>query len=131
MKLVWNTVSSSKIEIQFNYEYLLVLRLTVDGLEKETDDESLTKGINFKETSTKKVIILAHVDDIPETYENVSKILSKLNIHNLYLEYQLVADLKLYNIILGLTTCSSRHACYICKSLKMKMMFGYMLSTEL
>jgi len=96
----------------------MLVTLTVDGLEKETDDESLTKGINFKETSTKKVIILAHVDDIPETYENISKILSKLNIHNLYLEYKLVADLKLYNIILGLTTCSSRHTCYICKSFK-------------
>ena len=69
----------------------LIVTLTVDS---NDDDQA-----KFKDTSTQKVIILAHMDDVPETYLNVSKILDKLNIHNLYLEYKLVSDLKLYNIM--------------------------------
>ena len=69
----------------------LIVTLTVDS---NDDDQA-----KFKDTSTQKVIILAHVDDVPETYLNVSKILDKLNIHNLYVEYKLVSDLKLYNIM--------------------------------
>ena len=69
----------------------LINTLTVDS---NDDDQA-----KFKDTSTQKVIILAHVDDVPETYLNVSKILDKLNIHNLYVEYKLVSDLKLYNIM--------------------------------
>ena len=73
--------------------------MTVEGY-KTVDKEQ------FKDTSTKRVIILAHVDDIPENYHNISIILEKLNIHQLYMEYKLVSDLKLYNILLGLTSCS-------------------------
>ena len=49
----------------------LLVTLTVDA-----NDEDNSK---FKDTSTEKVIILAHVDDVPETYQNVAKILDKLN----------------------------------------------------
>ena len=91
----------------------MLVTLTVEDNSNET---SVDKIKTFKDTSPKNVIILAHVDDIPENYENVSIILTKLNIQNLYQEYQLVADLKLYNIILGLTTC--RPVNYIWKGLQ-------------
>lgn len=59
-----------------------------------------------------------HVDDIPETSTNMSMILEKLDIHNLYQKYEIISDLKLDNIIPGLTSCSSRHPCLFCKTWK-------------
>ena len=63
--------------------------MTVDA-EKNEETE------HFKDTSTKRVLILAHVDDIPENYHNISIILEKSKIHQLYLDYKMVSDLKLY-----------------------------------
>ena len=60
----------------------------------------------------------SHVDDIPENYRNLSIIHNKLKIHLIPHHYKIVSDLKLYNIILGLMECGSRHGCYICKGLK-------------
>ena len=71
-----------------------------------------------KDTSTKRGIIIAFVDDIPENYRNLSIIHNKLKIHLIPHHYKIVSDLKLYNIILGLMECGSRHGCYICKGLK-------------
>ena len=42
-------------------------------------------------------------------------ILEKLNVHMMTQHYNIVGDLKLNNIILGLMQCSSRHACCYCK----------------
>jgi hypothetical protein len=104
-------IGSSKLAIGMDSgQKRMLVTLTVD----DEDDEDTT----VKDTSTRRVIILAHVDDIPETYANMSKILEKLNIHNLYQDYHLVSDLKLYNIILGLTACSSRHGCPFCNGRK-------------
>ena len=71
-----------------------------------------------KDTSTKRAIILAYVDNIPETHFNLSKILNNLKVHMVKYHHTIVGDLKLYNIILGLMECGSRHGCYICKGKK-------------
>ena len=71
-----------------------------------------------KDTSTKRAIILAYVDDVPETHFNLSKILNSLKVHMMKYHHTIVGDLKLYNIILGLMECGSRHGCYICKGKK-------------
>ena len=71
-----------------------------------------------KDTSTKRAMILAYVDDIPETHFNLSTILNKLKIHMLRYHHSIIGDLKLYNIILGLMECGSRHGCFICKGQK-------------
>ena len=63
-------------------------------------------------------MILAYVDDIPETHFNLSTILNKLKIHMLRYHHSIIGDLKLYNIILGLMECGSRHGCFICKGQK-------------
>ena len=77
------------------------------------DEEKATK-----DTSTKRAIILAYVDDIPETHFNLSKILNNLKIHMMKYHHSIVGDLKLYNIILGLMECGSRHGCPFCKGKK-------------
>ena len=71
-----------------------------------------------KDTSTKRAIILAYVDDIPETHFNLSKILNSLKVHMMTYHHSIVGDLKLYNIILGLMECGSRHGCPFCKGKK-------------
>ena len=64
---------------------------------------------NVKDTSTKRAIIIAFVDDIPETYDNLSIILDKLKVH-----------LIKCNILLGLMEGGSRHGCPHCKGKKNK-----------
>ena len=76
----------------------------------EGDEEKATK-----DTSTKRAIILAYVDDIPENHSNLSIILNKLQVHMMSYHHSIVGDLKLYNIILGLMECGSRHGCPFCK----------------
>ena len=71
-----------------------------------------------KDTSTKRAMILAYVDNIPETHFNLSKILNSLKVHMMKYHHTIVGDLKLYNIILGLMECGSRHGCYVCKGKK-------------
>ena len=79
---------------------MLVVLQVGDGIEK-----------TVKDASTKRAIIIAFVDDIPENYQNLSIIHNKLNIHLIPHHYKIVSDLKLYNIILGLMECGSRHGC--------------------
>ncbi len=50
-----------------------------------------------KDTSTKRGIIIAFVDDIPENYRNLSIIHNKLKIHLIPHHYKIVSDLKLYS----------------------------------
>jgi hypothetical protein len=90
---------------------LIVTLTVIDGEENDNEEK-------FKDTSTKRVIVLAHVDDIPENYANMSIILEKLNIHMITNHYQIVSDLKLNNIILGLMQCSARYGCCYCKGKK-------------
>ena len=73
---------------------------------------------NVKDTSTKRAIIIAFVDDIPETYDNLSIILDKLKVHLIKYNHKFVSDLKLGNILLGLMECGSRHGCPHCKGKK-------------
>ena len=95
------------VEMDSGLQRMLVVLQVGDGIEK-----------TVKDASTKRAIIIAFVDDIPENYQNLSIIHNKLNIHLIPHHYKIVSDLKLYNIILGLMECGSRHGCYICKGLK-------------
>ena len=73
---------------------------------------------SVKDTSTKRAIIIAFVDDIPENYCNISIILDKLKVHLMKHHHKFVSDLKLGNIVLGLMECGSRHGCPHCKGKK-------------
>ena len=95
------------VEMDSGQARMLVVLQIGDGIDK-----------TVKDASTKRAIIIAFVDDIPEKYHNLSIILNKLRIHLIPHHYKIISDLKLYNIILGLMECGSRHGCYICKGLK-------------
>ena len=95
------------VEMDSGQQRMLVVLQLGNGIEK-----------TVKDSSTKRAIILAFVDDIPENYRNLSIIHNKLNVHLISHHYKIISDLKLYNIILGLMECSSRHGCLYCKGLK-------------
>ena len=97
-----------KVSLDSGQGTMLVVLHLGDG-----DEEKATK-----DTSTKRAIILAYVDDIPENHSNLSIILNKLQVHMLFYHHSIVGDLKLYNIILGLMECGSRHGCPFCKGKK-------------
>ena len=65
-----------------------------------------------KYTGVNKMIVLALVRDIQETYSNLEIILAKARIHDL--KYKLACDLKVLNILLGLSSHGGKHACNFC-----------------
>ena len=72
---------------------------------------------NAKNTSVKKLIILAIVPNVSESYENVHQIFQLLNFDKIDKDYHKIryaADLKMINILLGLMSHSSAHPCSWC-----------------
>ena len=92
------------VELDSGQKRMLVVLQIGDGI---------SNGV--KDTSTKRAIILAFVDDIPENYRNLSIILDKLKVQTIKYHHKFVADLKLGNIVLGVMECGSRHGCPHCK----------------
>ena len=67
----------------------------------------------YQDTGVKRTIILAAVENIKETYENVKLIFSKLG--NLdRVKFYICSDIKLLNIIIGIKSCASKHPCPYC-----------------
>ena len=97
------------VELDSGQKRMLVVLQIGDGISN-----------SVKDTSTKRAIILAFVDDIPENYCNISIILDKLKVHLIKHHHKFVSDLKLGNIVLGLMECGSRHGCPHCKGKKNK-----------
>ena len=69
-----------------------------------------------KDSSVKKTFILLIVADISETYNNVEKLLSLLNLHEIH--HVISSDLKLCNILLGLQSHSATYPCLYCEETK-------------
>ncbi|CAL4067310.1 unnamed protein product, partial [Meganyctiphanes norvegica] len=70
---------------------------------------------SFKDSGIKGTLILALVENIQETDENIRLILS--NIKNLdKIKYHICSDVKLINIIVGIQSCSSKHPCPYCET---------------
>ena len=87
---------------------------TVTKRRKFSDD---FKCQNAKNTSVKKLIILAIVPNVKESYENVHQIFQLLNFDKIDKDYHKIryaADLKMINILLGLMSHSSAHPCSWC-----------------
>ena len=104
-----NDVKWVNVELDSGQKRMLVVLQIGDGISNAV-----------KDTSTKRAIIIAFVDDIPENYCNLSIILDKLKVHLLKHHHKFVSDLKLGNIVLGLMECGSRHGCPHCKGKKNK-----------
>ena len=74
------------------------------------DTTGLHRTGTFKDISVKGALILAVIEDINETDDNLKFILSKIN--NLdKIKYNICSDVKLINIIIGIQSCASKQPC--------------------
>ena len=69
-----------------------------------------------KFTGVNKMIVLALVRDIPETYENVKLIFKKANLNDI--KFKLACNLKILNVILGLSSHEGKHSCMYCDGIQ-------------
>jgi hypothetical protein len=72
--------------------------------------QTITKS-KYKASGSKRVLILATVEDVPENNFNMEVIFRTLNLNDLQQEYTIVCDLKLMAILLGISSCTSMHSC--------------------
>ena len=59
-----------------------------------------------------RVLVLAYVEEIQETYNNLRKILELLNFKDL--KFKVCGDLKIVNVILGLSGHGGKYSCAFC-----------------
>ena len=62
--------------------------------------------------------MLAKADGVPETYHNVKILLDSLDLPSLSQEFQIVCDLKMINLILGIQSCTAMFGCPFCEGHK-------------
>ena len=94
-------------------------QLVISGI--ITDSEASDKEENesdFNPGGSKRVLMLAKADGVPETYHNVKILLDSLDLPSLSKDFQIVCDLKMINIILGIQSCSSKFGCPFCEGYK-------------
>ena len=74
----------------------------------------------YKDTSVNKLLILAAVQEVKETYQSVKAIFDLLSLRDIEIfgDISIAADLKMANIIFGLMSHSSTHPCTWCTSLR-------------
>ena len=70
------------------------------------------QGNKFSDTGTKKVTVVAIVEDVAETWHNIWIVFSLLNITTI--SFISSTDMKMANVVLGLGTCSSTYPCCYC-----------------
>ena len=78
-----------------------------------TRQEGIGSSCHYKLTGRKKIMILASVPKVPESYVNCSIIMNKVNINSL--AYKFTGDLKIMNILAGLMSASSKCPCVYCE----------------
>ena len=67
----------------------------------------------FKDSGVRKLIILSIVEDLPEDYNNVKKLMEALNLDEF--THVTVADHKLQNQLLGMNAHGATHCCPYCE----------------
>ena len=99
-----------------------IFKVTMNLVEEEIIPDSPSnpkkQKKRHKHSSVKETLILAAVEEIPETRENVKTVLDKLNLHSEKFSFTLNSDLKLINIIIGIQGHSSSCPCPFCEWLK-------------
>ena len=95
-----------------------VRHLMITGVVKETDDFDDEDDVNdeLMSTSSKRVLVLAKVDGVPETRHNIELMLNEMNFQDLGDNFQVVCDLKMLNIILGIQSSTSLFGCPFCEA---------------
>ena len=66
----------------------------------------------FLLTGVNRILLLAFVEDLQESWHNLRILLELVNLSSI--SYRLAADLKLINIVLGISSHSGKYACFIC-----------------
>ena len=74
-------------------------------------DTSLEQPGNML-SGVNRVLVPAYVEGIQETYLNIRKILELLNLKEV--RYKVCGDLKIVNILLGLSGHGGKYACTFC-----------------
>ena len=90
----------------------------VSGIIHEADNNKVggfDEGSEYNHGGKKRVLMLAKVDGIPENHHNVKIIVESLDLPSLSKDFQIVCDLKMINIFLGIQSCSSMHGCPYCE----------------
>lgn len=87
---------------------------SVSSPEKKKTASSSRSAAKFKDSGVKKLLLIAVVEGVPETYSNVQMILNALNIE--FIDFSLASDLKLCNIACGMQGHSSSFPCMYCLS---------------
>ena len=85
-------------------------------LEKDEDEDGCVE--KYRNTGFKRVPLLAKEAGVPETRENCEIIINSLNLSSLPDDIQIVCDLKLIGLLLGIQTASAMHGCPFCDSYK-------------
>ena len=87
----------------------------------EADEEEEECLERYKVTGSKRVFVLAEVQGVPENRTNYEIIIKSLNLASLGDDIQIVCDLKLVNILLGIQTATAMHGCPYCESYKVNL----------
>ena len=98
----------------------------ITGIVKESDehDEAISEKVSG--TSSKRVLVLAKADGVPETRHNVEIMLNAIRLHEIEEDFQVVCDLKMLNILLGIQSSTSLFGCPFCEvNVKKKLHFSY------
>lgn len=99
----------------------LIITLTVshegEG-DKAKRKKQTEKRKTLKSTGKRRAFVVARVDGVPETYDNLTQLLGTLNLPTLDKDFVVVCDLKVIDILVGLQSTSSRHSCPYCKGAK-------------
>ena len=95
-----------------------VRHLMITGIVKESDehDEAISEKVSG--TSSKRVLVLAKADGVPETCHNVEIMLNAIRLHEIEEDFQVVCDLKMLNILLGIQSSTSLFGCPFCEASK-------------
>ena len=87
--------------IDGNTNQLVISGIVSDENESENEDKS-----KFNNFGPGRVLLLAKADGVAETYHNVKIFLDSLDLPSLAEYFQIVCDLKIIKILLGIQSCS-------------------------
>ena len=117
-ELVWNILdernvappeSLVKISLDGGGEFFKVCLQVVDL----SESSGRMKNEGYLSTGVKKIFIVCIVEDLKESYSNISKILSLLKTKEIH--HLTVCDLKVANILCGIQGHASKHPCCFCE----------------
>lgn len=83
-----------------------------EGKSLKPEKGSLKKTV-YKKTGGKQILFLSICPGVPESYENIQTILDKIKLYLLE-DFKVVGDLKVYNLVCGIGTHSSKFPCPFC-----------------